>query len=461
MPSSSRGKATTAERQGGAAQAQKAATSKPTVKRDEHGVPTGPKLKYSVLVQQAEGVCDTTLASYFAQWGVVVSVKKLADSHGFVTFNSAASVVALLDRPPTHSIPISSGKKGAQPASKKVRVLPRLVPTDTFWAEKEHQIEAALAQLEDPQYIKPTHLRFREDKRRPTVLRPGQAAGWTVELCNDGAQDRALSSVLLVPARQEFRLLKSYLYEDGAVLKRDSSLKFNIEFKPREPYRYGILRCLLIVSGRNFSLHHYIKVEVRQSVGHFHRRLADNPHQKYNVRFAFNRLMLRMQHRAVDKADIKLVWPEAAIDLRAVMQQQSKPNARAAASKSSTALQVSDMSDHINWFDQGVSQNKEQALAVREVVKRNYGDKSQPMLLFGAFGTGKTRTLVGAQADHYSPSIGRKDPHLRTVQQRRRCVCAASCRVLGTGHDHPISPLRPSQAGWFGADLGRAVYVLQ
>jgi hypothetical protein len=114
-------------------------------------------------------------------------------------------------------------------------------------------------------------------------------AGWTVELCNDGAQDRALSSVLLVPARQEFRLLKSYLYEgstclcaallnsavahllnpsaDGAVLKRDSSLKFNIEFKPREPYRYGILRCLLIVSGRNFSLHHYIKVEVRQSVG--------------------------------------------------------------------------------------------------------------------------------------------------------------------------------------------------
>lgn len=175
VPSSSRGKATTAERQGGAAQAQKAATSKPTVKRDEHGVPTGPKLKYSVLVQQAEGVCDTTLASYFAQWGVVVSVKKLADSHGFVTFNSAASVVALLDRPPTHSIPISSGKKGAQPASKKVRVLPRLVPTDTFWAEKEHQIEAALAQLEDPQYIKPTHLRFREDKRRPTVLRPGQA----------------------------------------------------------------------------------------------------------------------------------------------------------------------------------------------------------------------------------------------------------------------------------------------
>ena len=51
------------------------------------------------------------------------------------------------------------------------------------------------------------------------------------------------------------------------MLKRDSSLKFNIEFKPREPYRYGILRCLLIVSGRNFSLHHYIKVEVRKSVG--------------------------------------------------------------------------------------------------------------------------------------------------------------------------------------------------
>lgn len=98
-----------------------------------------------------------------------------------------------------------------------------------------------------------------------------------------------------------------------------------------------------------------------------------------------------MQHRAVDKADIKLVWPEGAIDLRAVMQQQSKPNARAAASKSSAAQQVPHMSDHINWFDQGVSQNQEQALAVREVVKRNYGDKSQPMLIFGAFGTGKTR----------------------------------------------------------------------
>jgi transcriptional regulator with AAA-type ATPase domain len=120
-------------------------------------------------------------------------------------------------------------------------------------------------------------------------------------------------------------------------------------------------------------------------------RLADHPQQKYNVRFAFNRLMLRMQHRAVDKADIKLVWPEGAIDLRAVMQQQSKPNARAAASKSPAAQQVSHMSEHINWLDQGVSQNQEQALAVREVVKRNYGDKSQPMLLFGAFGTGKTR----------------------------------------------------------------------
>ncbi len=166
-------KATTVERQGGAAQAQKAATSKPTVKR-QHGVPTGPKLKYSVLVQHIEGVCEATLASYFAQWGVVVSVKRVADSHGFVTFNSAANVVALLDLPPMHSVPIS-GKQGAQPAAKRVRVLPRLVPTDPFWAEKEHQIEAALAQLEDPHYIKPAHLRFREVKRRSTVLRPGQA----------------------------------------------------------------------------------------------------------------------------------------------------------------------------------------------------------------------------------------------------------------------------------------------
>ena len=169
-------KTTSAERgqQGGAAQAQKAATSKPTVKRDEHGVPTGPKLKYSVLVQLAEGLCEATLASYFAQWGVVAYVKKPADSHGFVTFNSAASVVALLDLPPMHSVPIS-GKEGAQPAAKRVRVLPRLVPTDPFWAEKEHQIETALAQLEDPHYIKPAHLRFREVKRRSTVLRPGHA----------------------------------------------------------------------------------------------------------------------------------------------------------------------------------------------------------------------------------------------------------------------------------------------
>jgi hypothetical protein len=39
-----------------------------------------------------------------------------------------------------------------------------------------------------------------------------------VELCNDGAQDRALSSVLLVPAGQEFRLFKSYLYEGSTCL---------------------------------------------------------------------------------------------------------------------------------------------------------------------------------------------------------------------------------------------------
>jgi chromosomal replication initiation ATPase DnaA len=112
-------------------------------------------------------------------------------------------------------------------------------------------------------------------------------------------------------------------------------------------------------------------------------RLAENPMQTYNVRFAFNRMMLRTQHRAVDNADIKLVWPEAPTDLRLIMQQQQTKQPSSPAAKS--------MADGISWFDKDVPNNPEQANAVKQMVNRHYGSKTPPMLLFGAFGTGKTR----------------------------------------------------------------------
>lgn len=74
-------------------------------------------------------------------------------------------------------------------------------------------------------------------------------------------------------------------------------------------------------------------------------------------------------HRAVDKADINLVWPEVEDNYK--------------------KGKLCD--DKIKWVDDEIKKNPEQAAAVRFIANRRFGEKAAPILLFGAFGTGKTR----------------------------------------------------------------------
>eukprot|EP01117_Protostelium_nocturnum_P012534 TRINITY_DN4618_c0_g2_i4.p1 TRINITY_DN4618_c0_g2~~TRINITY_DN4618_c0_g2_i4.p1 ORF type:complete len:1138 (+),score=362.50 TRINITY_DN4618_c0_g2_i4:190-3603(+) len=93
---------------------------------------------------------------------------------------------------------------------------------------------------------------------------------------------------------------------------------------------------------------------------------------KFNVRFEFSRVPKRIMHRALTSAKIDIIWPE------------KKPLVNAAPNWKSK--------NEIDWKDVEVSRNEEQAHAVLSVVNRAHGDI--PFLLFGAFGCGKSRTLL-------------------------------------------------------------------
>lgn len=56
-------------------------------------------------------------------------------------------------------------------------------------------------------------------------------------------------------------LTRSYSSEEN-LIPGDGHWTFEIKFVPREPFRYGILRCVLVVSGRNWSATHNLKIEV-------------------------------------------------------------------------------------------------------------------------------------------------------------------------------------------------------
>jgi len=82
-------------------------------------------------------------------------------------------------------------------------------------------------------------------------------------------------------------------------------------------------------------------------------------------------------HRAVDKCDISLVWPEPPPRTLRVIGEPKPSNS------------VVDMKT-IRWFDPLVPKNKEQAAAVLHLLnkKQDPDDGSAPILMFGAFGTG-------------------------------------------------------------------------
>uniref|UniRef100_A0A3Q2ZLY3 RNA helicase n=1 Tax=Hippocampus comes TaxID=109280 RepID=A0A3Q2ZLY3_HIPCM len=92
---------------------------------------------------------------------------------------------------------------------------------------------------------------------------------------------------------------------------------------------------------------------------------------KFNVEFTFNRLILRLQHRAVDFATKfqleKLLFPPYMSFLSTT---------------------------HLLFYDRQLEKNPEQSKAVRHIVAGT--SKPAPYLVFGPPGTGKTVTLVEA-----------------------------------------------------------------
>lgn len=146
---------------------------------------------------------------------------------------------------------------------------------------------------------------------------------------------------------------------------------------------------LCLAFHQRYIIRHYV-INLRDLPCH---RLAAHPNRKYNVRFAFNRLTHRILHRAVDKADIKLVWPEVSTSLTDIMRQQERQQAKKIG-KSKEIVRVGEPEAYrkdLQWFDKQIAENKEQASAVKAIINRRYGVKAPPLLLFGAFGTGKTR----------------------------------------------------------------------
>lgn len=90
---------------------------------------------------------------------------------------------------------------------------------------------------------------------------------------------------------------------------------------------------------------------------------------KFNIRFSFSRMGHRHMHRAIDNADFNLIWPE-----------ELKDSVRKGPPVDLRSLQ---------FFDKDL--NADQKQFILQILNNSNGNV--PFLLFGPFGTGKTRTL--------------------------------------------------------------------
>eukprot|EP01117_Protostelium_nocturnum_P012538 TRINITY_DN4618_c0_g3_i4.p1 TRINITY_DN4618_c0_g3~~TRINITY_DN4618_c0_g3_i4.p1 ORF type:complete len:945 (+),score=254.96 TRINITY_DN4618_c0_g3_i4:86-2920(+) len=93
---------------------------------------------------------------------------------------------------------------------------------------------------------------------------------------------------------------------------------------------------------------------------------------KFNIRFGFSRIPKRIMHRALLHSDIDIIWPE-------------KRNLPSNNPKWKTK-------NDIDWHDRELSRNEEQCQAILSVVNKT--NENIPFLLFGAFGCGKSRTIL-------------------------------------------------------------------
>lgn len=105
----------------------------------------------------------------------------------------------------------------------------------------------------------------------------------------------------------------------------------------------------------------------------FHRKVW-NPQQKFNVRFGMQRFAWRIMHHATEKVELDVVWPDW---------------------DGSREVNKNDIPfDKIQLFDSAIAQNERQLRAIHSALNKRWQKKKVPFLLFGPFGTGKTKTLV-------------------------------------------------------------------
>lgn len=105
----------------------------------------------------------------------------------------------------------------------------------------------------------------------------------------------------------------------------------------------------------------------------FHRKVW-NPQQKFDVRFGMQRFNWRIMHHATENVELDVVWPEWD------------------GTKEPTKYDIP--YEKINLFDSAIAKNERQLRAIHSALNKRYQKKKVPFLLFGPFGTGKTKTLV-------------------------------------------------------------------
>lgn len=105
----------------------------------------------------------------------------------------------------------------------------------------------------------------------------------------------------------------------------------------------------------------------------FHRKVW-NPQQKFNVRFGMQRFTWRIMHHATENVELDVVWPEWD------------------GAKEPTKFDIP--YEKINLFDSAIAKNERQLRAIHSALNKRFQKKKVPFLLFGPFGTGKTKTLV-------------------------------------------------------------------